>query len=80
MAIENELIAKQSAHIFIDEFFTRIGVVIIAILISSLFWINYVEWGRIMGGCGVLHGGLKLCYRILCSGYSSGRTEYRLVG
>ena len=43
MAIENELIAKQSAHIFIDEFVTRIGVVIIAILISSLFWINYVD-------------------------------------
>ena len=43
MAIENELIAKQSAHIFIDEFVTRIGIVIIAILISSLFWINYVD-------------------------------------
>lgn len=43
MAIENELIAKQSAHIFIDEFVTRIGIVIIAILITSLFWINYVD-------------------------------------
>ncbi len=43
MAIENELIAKQSAHIFIDEFVTRIGIVIIALLISSLFWINYVD-------------------------------------
>ena len=43
MAIENELIAKQSANIFIDEFVTRIGIVIIAILISSLFWINYVD-------------------------------------
>lgn len=43
MAIENELIAKKSAHIFIDEFVTRIGIVIIAILISSLFWINYVD-------------------------------------
>jgi len=43
VAIENELIAKQSAHIFIDEFVTRIGIVIIAILISSLFWINYVD-------------------------------------
>ena len=43
MAIENELIAKQSAHIFIDEFVTRIGIVVIAILITSLFWINYVD-------------------------------------
>ena len=43
MAIENELIAKQSAHLFIDEFVTRIAIVIIAILISSLFWINYVD-------------------------------------
>ena len=43
MAIENELIAKQSAHTFIDEFVTRIGIVVIAILITSLFWINYVD-------------------------------------
>ena len=43
MAIENELIAKQSVHIFIEEFVTRIGIVIIAILITSLFWINYVD-------------------------------------
>ena len=43
MAIENELIAKKSAHIFIDEFVTRVGIIIILILVSSLFWINYVD-------------------------------------
>ena len=43
MAIENELIAKKSAHIFIDEFVTRVGIIIIVILVSSLFWINYVD-------------------------------------
>ena len=43
MAIENELISKHSTHVFIDEFVTRIGVVIIAILMSSIFWINSVD-------------------------------------